>query len=173
MVLTHRTPRYYEDGAAGLMFPLTDTKEMAEHLVKSVKYPPLGNRGLDGAELSGGFGVRTLGPAPACPSACRTTACPLQPAAPPCPLQPAHCSLPTTACRTSLPTTACPPACPPACRTCLSPGRLPPTGLPADVGVGSDIGLNQMCVLFAAAQIIANLLAGLPRPSLSLTPSRY
>ena len=61
---TERTQlyRYYEDGAAGLMFPLTDTREMAEHLVRSVKYPPIGNRGLDGAEPAAGNGTAAWGP---------------------------------------------------------------------------------------------------------------
>jgi 4-hydroxy-2-oxoheptanedioate aldolase len=53
--------RYFEDGAAGLMFPLTDTREMAEHVVKSVKFPPIGNRGHDGAEAEANFGTAVWG----------------------------------------------------------------------------------------------------------------
>ena len=53
--------RFFEDGAAGLMFPLTDTREMAEHVVRSVKFPPIGNRGHDGAEAEAGFGTAVWG----------------------------------------------------------------------------------------------------------------
>jgi 4-hydroxy-2-oxoheptanedioate aldolase len=53
--------RYFEDGAAGLMFPMTDNHEMASHLVRSAKYPPIGNRGLDGAEPAAGFGTSVWG----------------------------------------------------------------------------------------------------------------
>ncbi|MCA9114822.1 MAG: 4-hydroxy-2-oxovalerate aldolase [Planctomycetaceae bacterium] len=47
--------RYLEDGATGLMIPHVSTREMAEDLVQSVKFPPLGNRGLDGAGLDSDF----------------------------------------------------------------------------------------------------------------------
>ncbi len=43
--------RYLEDGATGLMIPHVSTEERARSLVESVKFPPLGNRGLDGAGL--------------------------------------------------------------------------------------------------------------------------
>lgn len=46
-----RIYRYLEDGAAGLMFPHVTTQEDAERLVEAAKFPPLGNRGLDGAGL--------------------------------------------------------------------------------------------------------------------------
>lgn len=46
-----RLYRYLEDGAAGLMIPHVSTAEKAEMLVQSVKFPPLGDRGLDGAGL--------------------------------------------------------------------------------------------------------------------------
>lgn len=61
---TERTQlyRYLEDGASGLMFPLTDNREMAEHLVRSAKYPPIGNRGLDGADPVAGNGTSVWGP---------------------------------------------------------------------------------------------------------------
>ena len=38
--------RYLEDGAAGLMIPHVNDAETAAELVNSVKYPPLGDRGL-------------------------------------------------------------------------------------------------------------------------------
>ena len=49
--------RYLEDGAAGLMMPLIADAAEAQHIVNSIKYPPLGNRGLDGAGLDGDFGL--------------------------------------------------------------------------------------------------------------------
>ncbi len=47
--------RYLEDGAAGLMIPHVNTAEKARLLVEAVKYPPLGDRGLDGAGLDADF----------------------------------------------------------------------------------------------------------------------
>ncbi|MEO2030878.1 MAG: aldolase/citrate lyase family protein [Planctomycetaceae bacterium] len=47
--------RYLEDGAAGLMIPHVSTAEKAEMLVDAVKFPPLGNRGLDSAGLDADF----------------------------------------------------------------------------------------------------------------------
>jgi 2-keto-3-deoxy-L-rhamnonate aldolase RhmA len=47
--------RYFEDGAAGLMIPHVSTEEKARLLVQSVKFPPLGDRGLDGASLDSDF----------------------------------------------------------------------------------------------------------------------
>ena len=47
--------RYLEDGAAGLMIPLVNTAEKARSLVDAVKFPPLGERGLDGAGLDADF----------------------------------------------------------------------------------------------------------------------
>jgi len=44
-----RLYRYLEDGATGLMIPHVSTPEKAQMLVDSVKFPPLGDRGLDGA----------------------------------------------------------------------------------------------------------------------------
>ena len=49
--------RYLEDGAAGLMIPHVNTAEKARHLVDAVKYPPIGDRGLDGAGLDADFYV--------------------------------------------------------------------------------------------------------------------
>jgi 2-keto-3-deoxy-L-rhamnonate aldolase RhmA len=43
--------RFLEDGASGLIFPLVHSAEEARALVRSVKYPPLGDRGLEGRNL--------------------------------------------------------------------------------------------------------------------------
>jgi 2-keto-3-deoxy-L-rhamnonate aldolase RhmA len=40
-----------EDGASGLMIPLVNTPEDAAAAARAVKFPPLGQRGLDGAGL--------------------------------------------------------------------------------------------------------------------------
>jgi 4-hydroxy-2-oxoheptanedioate aldolase len=50
-----RLYRYLEDGASGLMVPHVSTVEEARELVQSVKFPPLGDRGLDGAGLDSDF----------------------------------------------------------------------------------------------------------------------
>lgn len=50
-----RLYRYLEDGAAGLMIPHVSTPERAAALVEAVKFPPVGNRGLDGAGLDADF----------------------------------------------------------------------------------------------------------------------
>ena len=50
-----RLYRYLEDGAAGLMIPHVNTAEKARMLVDAVKFPPLGDRGLDGAGLDADF----------------------------------------------------------------------------------------------------------------------
>jgi 2-keto-3-deoxy-L-rhamnonate aldolase RhmA len=52
--------RYLEDGASGLMIPLVSTAEEAKELVQSVKFPPIGQRGLDGAGLDGDFYLQNL-----------------------------------------------------------------------------------------------------------------
>ena len=44
-----------EDGATGLMIPLVNTPEDAAQLASAVKFPPLGQRGLDGAGLDNNF----------------------------------------------------------------------------------------------------------------------
>jgi len=51
-----RLYRYLEDGAAGLMIPFVSDAEMARQIVAATKFPPLGNRGLDGAGLDCNFG---------------------------------------------------------------------------------------------------------------------
>ena len=47
--------RYLEDGATGIMIPHVSTPEKAQMLADSVKFPPLGDRGLDGAGLDADF----------------------------------------------------------------------------------------------------------------------
>jgi 2-keto-3-deoxy-L-rhamnonate aldolase RhmA len=49
--------RLLEDGATGLMIPQVNTAEGARQLVAATKYPPLGDRGIDGAGLDAGFWV--------------------------------------------------------------------------------------------------------------------
>lgn len=50
-----RLYRYLEDGAAGLMIPHVSTPELAQDLVEATKFPPIGNRGLDGSGLDADF----------------------------------------------------------------------------------------------------------------------
>ena len=52
-----RLYRYMEDGATGFMFPFVDDAETARSLVEIVKYPPQGNRGIDGAGLDADYGL--------------------------------------------------------------------------------------------------------------------
>ena len=52
-----RLYRYLEDGAAGLMIPFASTADIAREVVENVKFPPEGNRGLDGAGLDSDFGL--------------------------------------------------------------------------------------------------------------------
>lgn len=54
-----RTPlcRYLEDGATGFMIPFASDASTALQVASAVKFPPLGNRGLDGAGLDGGYGL--------------------------------------------------------------------------------------------------------------------
>jgi len=54
--------RYLEDGAAGLMIPFASDADIARHVVESVKFPPEGNRGIDGAGLDADFGLDTWKP---------------------------------------------------------------------------------------------------------------
>lgn len=44
-----RLYRYLEDGATGLMMPHVSTPELARDIVSAIKFPPLGDRGLDGS----------------------------------------------------------------------------------------------------------------------------
>lgn len=50
-----RLYRYLEDGATGLMVPLVPDDQMARRVVEAAKFPPLGNRGFDGAGLDGDY----------------------------------------------------------------------------------------------------------------------
>jgi len=50
-----RLYRYLEDGATGLMIPHVSTAEKARMLVDAVKFPPIGDRGLDAAGLDGNY----------------------------------------------------------------------------------------------------------------------
>ena len=54
-----RLYRFLEDGAAGLMIPFVSDAEMARQIVAATKFPPIGNRGLDGAGLDCNFGADT------------------------------------------------------------------------------------------------------------------
>ena len=49
--------RYLEDGAAGLLIPHVSTAEKAKKLVDAVKFPPLGDRGIDNAGLDADFHI--------------------------------------------------------------------------------------------------------------------
>jgi 4-hydroxy-2-oxoheptanedioate aldolase len=49
--------RYLEDGVTALMIPMVNTPERARELVSATKFPPLGERGLDGSGLDAGFAV--------------------------------------------------------------------------------------------------------------------
>lgn len=52
------TKRYLDAGAAGVIAPFVNTKEDAHELIRSVKYPPQGDRGLGfGRSLGYGFAV--------------------------------------------------------------------------------------------------------------------
>ena len=54
-----RLYRYLEDGATGLMIPHVSTPEKAAQLADDVKFPPVGNRGLDAAGLDSDFYLHT------------------------------------------------------------------------------------------------------------------
>ncbi len=49
--------RYFEDGAAGLVVPHVNSAEEARDLVRKVKFPPLGDRGIEGRGLETNFGL--------------------------------------------------------------------------------------------------------------------
>ncbi|HMO57139.1 MAG TPA: aldolase/citrate lyase family protein [Roseiflexaceae bacterium] len=51
-----RLYRYLEEGASGLMMPLVDSAAEAARIVAAIKFPPDGNRGLDGAGFDARFG---------------------------------------------------------------------------------------------------------------------
>ena len=52
-----RLYRYLEDGATGLVVPHVSTPEAARDLVRSVKFPPVGDRGIEGKGLDNDFGL--------------------------------------------------------------------------------------------------------------------
>lgn len=54
--------RYLEDGASGFLVPLVSDPQMAYDLVQAVKFPPLGNRGMDGAGFDGDYGIEVWYP---------------------------------------------------------------------------------------------------------------
>lgn len=49
--------RHLEDGATGLMIPHVSTAEKARQLVQAVKFPPLGDRGLDNAGFDSDYRI--------------------------------------------------------------------------------------------------------------------
>lgn len=57
-----RLYRYLEDGAAGLMIPFVSDAESARQIMAATKFPPLGNRGLDGTGLDCNFGGDSWAP---------------------------------------------------------------------------------------------------------------
>ena len=54
--------RYLEDGATGFMIPFVSAGDTTRHIVESVKFPPEGNRGIDGAGLDADFGIEAWKP---------------------------------------------------------------------------------------------------------------
>ncbi len=52
-----RLYRYFEDGACGLLMPLVADAAEAHHIAQAVKFPPIGNRGIDGAGLDADFAL--------------------------------------------------------------------------------------------------------------------
>ncbi|UCH24663.1 MAG: hypothetical protein JSV66_12010 [Trueperaceae bacterium] len=52
-----RLYRYLEDGATGFLMPHVSDAETAYAIVQASKFPPVGNRGLDGAGQDGDFGI--------------------------------------------------------------------------------------------------------------------
>jgi 2-keto-3-deoxy-L-rhamnonate aldolase RhmA len=57
-----RLYHYLDDGATGFMVPFVSTPEMARQVVDATKFPPLGNRGIDGAGLDGDYGIEAWKP---------------------------------------------------------------------------------------------------------------
>ncbi len=49
--------RYLEDGATGFLMPHISTPELARQIVQATKFPPVGNRGIDGAGLDADYGL--------------------------------------------------------------------------------------------------------------------
>jgi 2-keto-3-deoxy-L-rhamnonate aldolase RhmA len=57
-----RLYRYLEEGATGFLIPFVSDKEAARYVVNAVKFPPLGNRGIDGAGLDADYGLEGFVP---------------------------------------------------------------------------------------------------------------
>jgi 4-hydroxy-2-oxoheptanedioate aldolase len=55
----NRLYRYLKDGATGFLIPFIDDSHAAHYIMDAVKFPPLGNRGLDGAGLDADFGLES------------------------------------------------------------------------------------------------------------------
>lgn len=55
----NRLYRLLEDGASGFLIPFASDAEAARRVVEAVKFPPLGNRGLDGVGLDADFGLES------------------------------------------------------------------------------------------------------------------
>jgi len=53
--------RYLEDGASGFLVPFVSDRATALKVVDGAKFPPLGNRGMDGAGLDGDYGLAAWG----------------------------------------------------------------------------------------------------------------
>lgn len=53
--------RFLEDGAAGLMIPHVSGVEMVRELVRKTKFPPIGDRGVEGRGLDAGYAISTGG----------------------------------------------------------------------------------------------------------------
>ncbi|MDR2673605.1 MAG: hypothetical protein LBC18_01735 [Opitutaceae bacterium] len=49
--------RLLEDGASALLIPFVNSRQEAEALVKATKFPPVGQRGVDGAGLDNSFAL--------------------------------------------------------------------------------------------------------------------
>jgi 2-keto-3-deoxy-L-rhamnonate aldolase RhmA len=52
--------RLLEDGATGLIMPLVEDAQTARQIVQAVKFPPLGDRGVEGKSLDAGYGLDTV-----------------------------------------------------------------------------------------------------------------
>ena len=57
-----RLYRYFEDGASGIMVPFASDIETVRQVRDAVKFPPLGNRGIDGAGLDADYGIEAWKP---------------------------------------------------------------------------------------------------------------
>lgn len=53
--------RLLEDGATGLIMPHVPDAEVAQQLVQAVKFPPVGDRGIEGNSLESNYGLDTRG----------------------------------------------------------------------------------------------------------------